>query len=119
MEDALLPRDEKPDEGGVVQYSGHKMMEEMSIWAKTEHLPAGRDSVKRLPHRCIRFAIRFSSPAKDAWFELFARRMRGFSVVRRLELSDVEDGQKQDEALSKDAGMGGIHDARECHEQHP
>jgi hypothetical protein len=95
VEDALLPRDEKPDEGGVVQYFGHETMEEMSIWAKTEHLPAGRDSVKRLPHRCARFAMRFSSPAKDAWFELFARRLRGFQSFAALGVRMLKMGKSK------------------------
>jgi hypothetical protein len=119
VEDALLPRDEKSDEGGVVQYSGHETMEEIAMWASQNTPPAGRDSVKRLPPRCVCFAIRFSSPTKDAWSRAFRSSCARISVVRRLRRWDAQDGQEQDEALSKDAGMEGIHDARECHEQHP
>jgi hypothetical protein len=108
VEDALLPRDEKPDEGGVVQYSGHDTMEEIAMWASQNTPPAGRDFVQRLWHRCVRFAIRFSSPAKDAWSRAFRSSCGRISVVRHLRRSDAQDGQEQDEALLKDADLGGI-----------
>jgi len=81
VEDALLPRDEKPDEGGVVQYSGHDTMEDMSIWAKLEKPSAGRDSVGRLQYRFVRLVIRIFSAAKMPGVELRARRMRGFQLL--------------------------------------